>query len=270
MRRDKLHPELIRCRADAPAFAVFPAQARRCRAGVTSVTAGPARRAFGDDAAHVVAVGVEDDRRGPWAGGPSMMSSGVRTGVASARDGHEVLAGEEVAPPARAGGDGDMVGAEARHVLGASGGFRGRPRHWASLASAPRGSRARGCIRASPAARPRAPPGRPARGRPRPARRGSRAAPSARAASSPAGPAPTTSTWLSEPRGRDPSRGASPCAIPRPSSGSGCSGSAPTGCRPSSRRCSRCIRGCPRSGPPRSSSAGRGRRSRAAPRRSGR
>ena len=99
-------PRPIRCPGTRQPSPVFSAQGetRSSRSDERHLQPRGAQP-FGDDAAHVVAVGVDRRRSGPAGKRPSMMSSGVKTGVASLGDGLEPLAGEEVAPPARAGGD---------------------------------------------------------------------------------------------------------------------------------------------------------------------
>ena len=101
---------------------------------------------------------------------PSIMSSGVKTGMAGIDgDRQQIVARDPVAPPRGPGGDRHMLEAETQDVLG------GEPRvaidiHVGHLArSGPRGSRAPGPRRKARAGGTRAPRGRQVRCPPRPA-----------------------------------------------------------------------------------------------------
>ena len=142
-----------------------------------------------------------------------------------------------------------MVGAELQHVAGAQRGCRDRARHWPSCRAARAGSRARAPRRPGRAAALARHAAAELAGRlgemhliaalAERARR-IRARPARRRRSAP---------WPRLVRARDAFGMPAACAIPRPWSGSGCSGSATWSCRRRRRYCSRCIRGCRRSRP---------------------
>ena len=213
-----------------------------------------------EDAPEVVVIIVEEDE--PVARGrpPSRRSSGVNTSASSATG--TPFGCHRPAPSTRPrpGGNGDVLEVVGGDLLGGDPTLECHLDVREPLDLGARGSRGRESRRRGRAAVPRARRAPRAIALLRPERRRSRACrapeqPRARQALRPRrGPSHRL-------LGRGSARDAIPVSIPRPWSGSECSGSGSWSRRPRRRYCSRCTRGCPRSALPRSCSGGRGRRS---------